>query len=264
MPRSFVAVVLPLLWCVAAAAAGPHTAPERIDGAYARESDTPEVGLSVAGEGARPLLLSPHAEFFLAGVRGERSEAAIDIISDDIEPLRLGSPQHPNTHFTSRLQAIEPGRHYRLSIALRADGPAGRQRTDITLATSSKAVPVLVIPAHTLLRERVYTFPESVDLGALPLSAIGANPALLRQNAQILMVYQRGGSDFRVTATTDVDGLSVRAERGPAGDRHQLTLQLDPAYATGPRAIRGNVLIETNDPRFPSLRVPITGALLAL
>lgn len=232
----------------------------------ARTNDpvAPEIVLTVVADVVRPIVLLPHAEFFLLGVRGERAETSIEIVNNESGPLELETPQHSTVHFTSRLQPVERGRRYRLSIALRSDGPVGRLRENITVATSSKVVPVLTIPVHTLLRERVYTFPDSVDLGALPLSAIAADPGMLRRNAQVLMIYQSGGADFRVSATSDIPGISIHAERGQGGDRHQLTIQLDPLHATATRDIRGHVFIETNDAEFPRLRVPVTGTLLAL
>ena len=36
-------------------------------------------------------------------------------------------------------------------------------------------------------------------LGALPLADIESHPGLLNRNAQTLMVYQKGGTDFRIT-----------------------------------------------------------------
>ena len=120
-------------------------------------------------------------------------------------------------------------------------------------------MPVLTIPANTLLRERVYTFPDAVELGSLPLSAMRANP---RDNAQVLMVYQSRGRDFRVVATSDVPGLSIRTERAASGDRYQLTIGLDPAQARAAGVIRGTIVIDTNDPEFRTLRVPVSGVLL--
>lgn len=232
--------------------------------AYTNDPGAPEVVLSVVGEVVRPIALSPVGEFFLAGVRGERAERSIEIVNNEAEPLELQAPRHSTARFSSDLQVVEPGRRYRLSVALRSNGPSGKHLEDITLATSNTTVPVLTIPVHTLLRERVYTFPDSVDLGALPLSAIGADPDLLRRNAQTLMVYQKNGTDFRIAAASDVPGLSIKAERAKAGDRHQVTIEFDASHATAARRVVGHILIETNDPDFPTLRVPVTGGLLAL
>lgn len=230
---------------------------------FTNDPAAPEIALSIAGEVIPPIELTPVPAFFLAGVRGQDAVSWIDIVNHEAWPIELEAPQHAPTHFTSHIETIEPGWRYRLWIALKPDGPVGKHQENITLATSSKALPVLSIPANTLLRERVYTFPDAVDLGALPRSAIRANPDLPRQNAQVLMVYQSGGRDFRITAASDVPGLLIKTERAASGDRHQLTIALDSAQPLTAGTIRGNIVIETNDPEFPMLRVPVSGALLS-
>ena len=75
------------------------------------------------------------------------------------------------------------------------------------------------------------------------------------------MVYQSGGSEFRVNVRSDLPALTVRAERGPKGDRYQLTLTLIQEKVTiGP--IKGSLVIETNDPEFPRITVPVTGLIV--
>jgi hypothetical protein len=99
-----------------------------------------------------------------------------------------------------------------------------------------------------------------VDLGAIPISQIRKNPGLLSELAQTLMVYQEGGSDFRATLRTDLPGLKLKWERGPKGDRYQTTIALDPDKVhVG--CYKGLLLIDTNDPAFPKLTVPISGQI---
>ena len=122
-------------------------------------------------------------------------------------------------------------------------------------------MPLIRIPANTLLRERVYTFPDEVDLGALRLADTVKQPDLLERTAQTLMMYQWGGSDFRVHLHTDLPLLDLKWNRGQKGDRYQATIKLIPEkLQAGP--IKGNISIETNDPEFPSLTVPVTGSIL--
>jgi hypothetical protein len=230
---------------------------------YLNDPALAEAELTFSGNVVSPVEISPGPFLFLAGHRGESATAAIEIINRIPEPLRLSEPEHPRTdRFTSRLETLDDGKRYRLTIALTGSGPGGKHADEILLKTSSKMVPVLRIPTNTYLRERVYTFPDAVDLGALPLADINSNPGLLSRNAQTLMVYQKGGTDFRITARADIPELDVSAERGPVGDRHQLTISLNPNMQLKSGAIRATILIETNDPEFPRLSVPVSGQLL--
>jgi hypothetical protein len=229
---------------------------------YLNDPALPEAELTFSGKVVSPVELSPSPFLFLVGHRGERATAAIEIVNHTPDPLRLSEPEHPTDRFTSRLETLEQGKRYRLTIALKGSGPGGKRADEILLKTSSKMSPVLRIPTNTYLRERVYTFPDAVDLGALRLADIQSHPSVLARNAQTLMVYQNGGNDFRVTASTDVPGLEIGVERGPAGDRHQLTISINPRTQLNSGVIRGMVHIETNDPEFPHLSVPVSGQLL--
>jgi hypothetical protein len=117
------------------------------------------------------------------------------------------------------------------------------------------------VPANTYLHERVYTFPDEVDLGALRYEDVQRNPGLLQAAGQTLMIYQEGGSDFQVNLKTDLPALNLKWERGPKGDRYQVTATLmRDKLPIGP--IKGSIFIETNDPEFPRLTIPVVGSIL--
>jgi hypothetical protein len=119
----------------------------------------------------------------------------------------------------------------------------------------------LTIVANTLLRERVYSFPDAVDFGTIRLSDIDRAPQLLPRLAQTLMVYQFGGTDFNVSLRTDLSQLAFRSERGPQGDRYQNTLTLI-RQKLMPGVIQGSIFVETNDKEFPLLVVPVSGDII--
>ena len=60
------------------------------------------------------------------------------------------------------------------------------------------------------------------------------------------MIYQADGSDFQVKVSTDAPALLLKSERGPKGDRYQVTVSLiGNALKAGP--INGSITIETSD-----------------
>ena len=222
----------------------------------------PEATLLFEGRVVPPIELSPQPLFFVAGQRGERRQAALEIINHEPEPLRIESVEHPLERFTTKLETIEEGRRYRLSLILNPDGPGGKMKETILVKTSSRTRPLLNIAANTYLRERVYTFPDEVDLGDLRLADIKAHPDLLQRTAQTLMVYQSGGSDFRVTLRTDLPVLDLKSERGPKGDRYQSTVTLiGEKLQAGPIKGYPSSLKQTT-PNFQSITIPVIGAIL--
>ncbi len=220
-----------------------------------------EARLTVVGRVVPPIEVVPAPAFFVAAQRGEPKEAAVEIVNHEPEPLAIEAVEHSSRRFTTRLETVEAGRRYRLNVVLDPAGPTGKNRDVLQIRTSRRASPVLTIPVYTNVRERVYTFPDAVDLGALRLSDIEAAPDLLLRTAQTLMIYQSGGSNFRVTLSTDLPEVDLKWERGPRGDRYQATVSLI-REKLRPGPIKGSIVIETNDPQFPTVTVPVSAAII--
>ena len=226
------------------------------------DADEPNINLTFTGTVYQTVEAVPRGAFFVVTERGQPQEQSIELVNHESEPLEIKSVVHPQDRFTTKLETLDAGKRYRLTLRLDGTGPGGRRTDPIIVTTSSRSTPTIRIAANTFVRERVYTFPDSVDLGTFPLSAVNADPALLEKLAQILMVYRKGAGGFDVKVTTDVDGLDIHAERGPLGDRWQVTLTLK-RESLKPGPIKGSILIETNDPEFSRLRVPVSGLVIA-
>jgi len=238
--------------------AGPFKGQIRV---FLNDPNTPEADLDFAGVVIPPVEISPLPAFFVSGLRGRRASASDEIINHEAEPLRILKIEHPRERFTTVLETLQPGQRYKLTLTLKPDALAGRNSDLITVTTSSKAQPVLKIAANTFLHERVYTFPDSVELGAVPLAQIRKNPEILSLLSQTLMIYQEQGSDFKVQLSTDVPGVTLKSERGPKGDRYQVKIALVPEKVrVGP--VKGSIVIGTNDPKFPRIVVPVSGQIV--
>jgi hypothetical protein len=222
--------------------------------------DGVDVQLTLAGRVVLPIEVVPPV-IVLTAQRGESKQASVEIVNHEREPVMIGAVRHPLGRYTTRLETVEEGRRFRLTLLLKPDGPAGRNKDSIVLKTSNPAVPELQVFAHTFLRERVYTFPDTVDLGVLRLEDIQQSPELLKSTAQILMIYRRETSDFQAQVSTDVPGIGITAERGPLGDRYQVTVTLQrESIRVG--KISGSIFIATNDSEFPKLTVPVSGEIV--
>src|SRR5262249_30195247 len=147
-----------------------------------------------------------------ATTRGRTNGASLEIVNQDVEPLQIKEIQSPSSRYNVNLEPLEPGRRSRLDLVMRSDATPGRQTENITLLTSNKKQPRLVIQANTLVHERVYAFPETIDLGVINRSELKSNPNLTNLVSQTLMVYQENGKDFRATASTDLDALKLGVE----------------------------------------------------
>lgn len=221
----------------------------------------PELRLAFEGTIVPTVEVSPAPAVFLATLRGTAKEASVEIVNHEKAPLRLEPLERASTdRYAARIETIEKGKRYRLVVAIRPDGPRGKHSELLEVKTSSPRVPALSISINTYLRERVYTFPEDVDMGAVRLADL-RDPGFAARVAQTLMVYQLGGEHFEAKLRTDLPFLKLETERGPRGDRYQTTVAFMPE-SVQPGPIRGTIVVETNDAEFPRLVVPVSGHVL--
>ena len=224
-----------------------------------RHSQGRAAEFTLTGKVVPPIEVLPHPAFFVSTTRGTGREASLEIVNREAAPVEL-SLDAAAAAKGIRLEPIEAGRRFRLSLVVPANAPAGQRSDRIALRTSSARRPLLHVAVNTKVHERVHTFPDAVDLGHLRRGDLGADgpPGA---HAQTLMVYQAGGHDFSVRARSDVPGLVLDVQPAATGDRAQVTISLSrTSFAAGP--VEGSIILETNDPRFPELRVPVTGRIL--
>lgn len=209
------------------------------------------------GSVVRTIELSPFAAFFAAASRGKGATSTIEIINHGDEPLRILGLDYSSQRFSVAMGTVEEGKRYRLILTMAPDGPGGRAAEPVVVRTSNAAQPELKITANTYLRERVYTFPDTIDFGSIPLSVVRGNPVIATQT---LMVYRLDTSDFDATVASD-GPFSIMVERGPNRDRVEATLTLKSESVT-PGPFSGTITIKTNDREFSTLTVPFNGTIL--
>jgi hypothetical protein len=213
-----------------------------------------QADLTFSGHIIPAIEVSPRPAFFVAGERGRGNRAGIEIVNHESQPLTIEKIEHATERFTTQLETLKRGERYRLTLALKPNGPAGRTSDTILIRTSSKRSPVLKVAANTYLYERVHTFPDVVDFGTWHVGDPG-------HAAEILMIHQEGGTDFKTQLSTDIPGLSLKSERGRKGDRYQaeVSLALDKIPAG---RIKGSIFIDSNDREFPRVVVPVSGQIV--
>ena len=220
----------------------------------------PPITFEIEGFVIPPIEFKPYAAFFVATHSGTQKTASIEIINHRDVPLSLTAAKSDSERFSTELDTIETGQHYRLNLILDGNAKPGKKEEEIILLTDPPMDKPLRVQANTIIRETVYTFPESIDLGSLP-SNVATDKDAVQTLAQTLMVYRPGTSDFKVDASVNIDCLSLESERGPDGDRYQLTLTLIPGRVV-PGKIEGLVKIKTNDEKHDILEVPVSGYIL--
>ncbi len=225
--------------------------------------DNSDANLEFAVEGylVTPIEFSPQSYLVAVTQRGVPKEKSIEIINHrDEEPLKLTKLDYDSERFTATLQTLKPGQHYKINLFLKGEKKGDRKTEWIKIINEDKKLPFLKLMVNTFITEKIYTFPEAVDMGELPLKAV-TNQEASDKLAQTLMIYNTGASNFEISASSDLETISFPFERGPKGDRYQFTVKFIPEKVkVGP--IKGFITIKTNDADFPVVKVPVTGAIL--
>ncbi len=207
-----------------------------------------------------PLIeMKPFPAFFVTTQRGQPKRATIDIINHEPDLLEIQRVEHASTRFTTDLKTVTPGQRFTLALDLDGKGAPGRATEVIKLFTSSKQRPVVQVQANTYIKERVYTFPETLDWGEVRRGDLRAHATLTNYLSQTLMVYQSGGTNFQVVAKSEAPFLRLSTELSKKyKDRCQITVEVIPdRLAAGP--LNSRIEITTNDREFPVLEVQVTG-----
>jgi hypothetical protein len=206
-----------------------------------------------------PLIeVKPLPAFFIATQRGQAKEASVELINHGKEPLQIEGIDSPSRRFTLHLATNEPGQRYTLSLKLNGEGKAGHMAEPITLHRSNSRQPAFQITANTLIFERVHTFPEEVDFGIIDAERARADQLRGRMPTQVLMVYQEGGTNFQVTAKTDLPFAQIDTQPAKSGKQVQVEIRLKPEHLN-PGEFEGHVQLLSNDPEFSELEIPIKG-----
>ena len=200
----------------------------------------------------------PFPAFFVATGRGQPKEASIQLINHDTQPLAITAIDSPSTRFSLRLETNQAGQVYTLLLKLDGQGKPGRVADRITLHTSNKQEPVLLIGANTFIHERVHTFPEDLDFGTFDGAQVKTNENLRKTLTQVLMVYEDGGTNLQVTAKTDLPFLYTHSEPGATGKQVQIEVALIPEDLPA-GDFQGHLELLTNDREFPRMEIKLKG-----
>jgi hypothetical protein len=224
----------------------------------AADSGRPFTRLRMIGDVVMPLQLSPQDRVYFFTSKGEAERREITVTNHLGKPLTIRSVASSNPVFSVQQQALEPGKKYKLTVALDPNAPVGKHEGTITVATDHPAYAVVPIPTVAIIDDVVSTEPKRVSFSSMPLEQ--ADKAVIGQK-QIVVERHRSGNFKVLRATADVPFLAVEVAPGNRPNKFVIDVRIVKKQAKrGP--FEGTLIIETNDPAFPQLKLPISGNLV--
>lgn len=214
--------------------------------------------LQLRGRVVLPVQLAPADRAYFFTVVGEAPEEELEIINHQDAPLEILGVTSDNPRFRTTFRTVEAGQRYKLTIALDPMTPSGRHEAKISVRTDSRDYPSLEIEGWARVRDIVSTSISRVDFARIRFDDLDL-PVV---NRKTVLVAKHRGTDFQVRrATTDVSFLDVEVVPQNPGQSFLIHVKIDDRRARRGE-IEGTLVIETNDPAFARLELPITGTIL--
>ena len=223
---------------------------------------SPEISLDLEGEIHGALDVDPLPAVFLSAFRDEDVTRELTLTSNEPRPVELRVEPLAGSHFRASFEPLEKGRKWRATVRVAPGTPPGRYEESLRLRSNDPAIGDVRIPVHLFVKADLYANPETFDFGAVPLERVRKDPALLSLLRQGIFVKKRRGT-FRLRGVrSDVAALDLQTtpSSGESGSFEIFAgLRAD---ALRPGSLDGTVTIETDDPEFPLLKIPVRGRIV--
>jgi hypothetical protein len=211
-----------------------------------------------------PLTIAPRGEVYFFTVQGQGGSEDVTLTSRLDRPLALRAAASDNPLFSATLAAIEPGRRWRLTVALDPRAPAGRHQGRVRLLAGDPARPAADLPVRAIVEEVVGAAPPRFYFGSVRAAELDRDEVAVRR--VLVRSHRRdpgpGGQRFQVLgAETDLPDLALAVAPGLAPQSYLVTARLLPGKVRrGP--LRGKVVVRTSDAGFQRLEIPVIGTVL--
>lgn len=224
------------------------------------DPDNPSVVLTLIGTVLDPLEIRPSDSVsFPDGTPDQSRSAWVRILSNDRPDVKLlrvstskpglivaeAKPMSPEE------LAKEKGKSgYDLSIEVRPGMPPGRFLEEVSIESDHPARPALKIHLSGNTVGPITLTPARVVMPSVP-RATGASVSLS------LVVRGEQPVRFEIASKPEILKVEITPETGPdASGRFRMTVTVPPGLPVG--AIDRPILLKTNHPRLPEIRVPVS------
>jgi hypothetical protein len=221
------------------------------------DSGQPPITLALGGTVKPPIEIQPYAAAFFSTFKGEGARRKLTIINNEDHPLAITRIEPDGKHFTASLETVTPGKVYRLDVEVPSGVPPGRYMEAVYLHTDHPVFARMKVLVNVLVKNDLYVNPETVDYGSIGLDSLQKNPGLVGLLTQTFLVKKRQGAFEIKSITSDVPMVSL--SRSPAAGRSEI-FQVDAGLKMEralPGKIKGSIFIDTDDPEFPRLTIPV-------
>jgi hypothetical protein len=205
----------------------------------------------------------PLPAVFFSLYKGQAPEKSVTILNHHDRPLKITGLDQKSDRFTAQLHTVREGQEYALVVQVNPQAALGRTREKVTLNSDNPRQPRLSVGVNILIKDEVYIFPETIDLGKVSIQELKNTPALLKSLIQTVLVKRREGKgkDFQITLDHNIPFINIKKE--PEKNSETYRLDVSPIIdKLKPGKIDIFIKVKTNDKDVPELKIPVLGEVL--
>jgi hypothetical protein len=200
-------------------------------------------------------VVEPSDRWITSALTGSSSPNTLYLYNPQPTPIHLKKVIPGGTDFTAKLDTIQDGKRYQLSVATNPALKPGHYLQTVKIETDSTAQPLVAIELDVTVYPKVFASPVSITMPTLSiatdLSAINWPMIFVRK------VREQGLKIKSFNSTLPFLKLDLITDT--EGQVYRIRITLDPAKIK-PGDFKGKVHIETNEPDLPVIDVPIQGS----
>ncbi|HMF13159.1 MAG TPA: DUF1573 domain-containing protein [Gemmataceae bacterium] len=138
---------------------------------------------------------------------------------------------------------------YKISVALKADAPAGPLKQDIYLKTNDPACPLLPVLVEATVQAPLAVLPEKAEFGSVPVGQ-SATKRIVVKGMKPFKIVGIEGQEEGITAETPE----------PAGETHFVTIKWQPDKAGD---LKRQLTVKTDLDKDATIAIPVEGTAVA-
>jgi len=228
---------------------------------FLNDKKQPKVLLTLTGTVTSPIEILPYPAVYLSQFGGEHETRSVTIKNNQEHKVAITRMEPKGKHFAASLKTLEPGKQYQIEVQVPPDAAPGRYQETLVLHTDDKARPKMNIAMNILVKPDVFVTQETLEFGQISLSGIKANPSMLNLIQQDFFVKRKLGDMTIKSFSTDVPFLELRLDPTGKAQNFQINVNFSLDRII-PGKFSGSIILETDDPNFSRLAIPVSGEIL--
>lgn len=220
---------------------------------HTNDPDRPTASIRLIANVPSAIAILPAESAMVSLVPDQAATQEFDVHTSGANPPEVTAAVAGSAYTKAELVPVAgtgQGHSYKLKLTFSPDMPFGRTVVSTTLRTTAEHEPTVNVTA--ICDKGIVTMPSSAYLGSI-------TPATSMPVRQVLTLSKPGGS-FHITGVQSTDPkLEATFETVKEGSQYRVSLRYAGGWSAGP--IRAKVMVATDDPKQPSITIPINGVV---